>query len=91
MRERLKGSYSETGRLSIDPELLLRILLIGYRYGITSEHQLMEPQTRRRAWSGVTYRNLSTSETSFVSWVFPNPGGIRCPSYVYFALAHVHC
>jgi hypothetical protein len=29
VRERLKESYSETGRPSIDPELLLRILLIG--------------------------------------------------------------
>jgi transposase len=36
VREKLKGSYSETGRPSIDPELLLRILLIGYLYGITS-------------------------------------------------------
>jgi transposase len=32
VRERLKESYSETGRPSIDPELLLRILLIGYLY-----------------------------------------------------------
>jgi transposase len=31
MRENLKHSYSEIGRPSIDPELLLRILLIGYR------------------------------------------------------------
>jgi transposase len=30
VREKLKDSYSETGRPSIDPELLLRILLIGY-------------------------------------------------------------
>lgn len=28
VRDQLKGSYSETGRPSIDPELLLRILLI---------------------------------------------------------------
>jgi len=33
VREKLKESYSETGRPSIDPELLLRILLIGYLYG----------------------------------------------------------
>jgi len=30
VQEQLKDSYSETGRPSIDPELLLRILLIGY-------------------------------------------------------------
>jgi Transposase domain (DUF772) len=42
VRERLQDSYSETGRPSIDPELLLRILLIGYLYGITSERKLVE-------------------------------------------------
>src|SRR3989454_12385808 len=42
VRERLKDSYSETGRPSIDPELLLRILLLGYLYGITSERKLVE-------------------------------------------------
>jgi hypothetical protein len=37
VRQQLKESYSETGRPSIDPELLLRMLLIGYLYGVTSE------------------------------------------------------
>jgi hypothetical protein len=40
--EQLKDSYSETGRPSIDPELLLRILFLGYLYGITSERKLVE-------------------------------------------------
>ena len=40
--ERLKDSYSETGRPSIDPELLLRILLIGCLYVITSERKFGE-------------------------------------------------
>ena len=43
VRERLRNSYRETGRPSIDPELLLRILLIGYLYGITSERKLVMP------------------------------------------------
>src|SRR5260370_1046065 len=42
VRERLRNSYSDHGRPSIDPELLLRILLIGYLYGITSERNLVE-------------------------------------------------
>ena len=29
VREKLRASYSETGRPSIDPEVLLRILLLG--------------------------------------------------------------
>jgi transposase len=37
VRERVKSLYSATGRPSIDPEILLRLLLVGYLYGITSE------------------------------------------------------
>jgi transposase len=48
VHERLKQSYSEMGRASIDPELLLRILLIGYLYGITSERKLVE--TKRNCY-----------------------------------------
>lgn len=42
VRERVKGLYSATGRPSIDPEVLLRLLLLGYLYGITSERRLLE-------------------------------------------------
>ena len=42
VRETLSARYSHTGRPSIDPEVLLRILLIGYLYGITSERRLVE-------------------------------------------------
>ena len=42
VRERLKGFYSPMGRPSIDPEVLLRLLVVGYLYGITSERRLME-------------------------------------------------
>ncbi len=54
VRERLKQSYSETGRPSIDPELLLRILLIGYLYGITSERKLVEELRKHLAWRWFT-------------------------------------
>jgi transposase len=54
VREKLKDSYSETGRPSIDPELLLRILLIGYLYGITSERKLVEELRMHLAWRWFT-------------------------------------
>jgi len=50
VREKLKESYSDTSRPSIDPELLLRILLIGYLYGITSERKLIEELRMHLAW-----------------------------------------
>lgn len=40
VRAALASHYSHTGRPSIDPELMLRMLLIGYAYGIRSERQL---------------------------------------------------
>jgi transposase len=54
VRLQLKDSYSETGRPSIDPELLLRILLIGYLYGISSERKLVEELRMHRAWRWFT-------------------------------------
>ena len=42
LREHLKPFYSHTGRPSIDPELLFRMMLIGYCYGIRSERHLCE-------------------------------------------------
>ena len=51
---KVKESYSDTGRPSIDPELLLRILLIGYLYGITSERKLVEKLRMHLAWRWFT-------------------------------------
>src|ERR1700676_4238804 len=54
VRERLKDSYSDTGRPSIDPELLLRIVLIGYVYGISSERKLVGELRMHLAWRWFT-------------------------------------
>src|SRR5207244_6842388 len=37
VRSHMAPFYSSTGRPSIDPELLVRMLLVGYCYGIRSE------------------------------------------------------
>src|SRR5713101_1228203 len=58
VRQQLKASYSETGRPSIDPELLLRILLIGCLYGITSERKLVEELRMHLAWRWFTGLSL---------------------------------
>ncbi len=41
-RKSLERYYSSTGRPSIDPELMIRMLLIGYCFGIRSERRLCE-------------------------------------------------
>ena len=42
LRQSLASSYSHTGRPSIDPELMIRMLIIGYCYGIRSERRFCE-------------------------------------------------
>src|SRR5208337_4831614 len=54
IRAKLKDCYSDTGRPSIDPELLLRMLLIGYLYGVTSERKLVEELRMHLAWRWFT-------------------------------------
>jgi transposase len=40
--DRVAGLYSEIGRGSIDPVVIMKMLLIGYLYGIDSERRLMK-------------------------------------------------
>jgi len=42
LRQQLVPYYSHTGRPSIDPELMVRMLLVGYSFGIRSERRLCE-------------------------------------------------
>ena len=42
LRRHLAPFYSHTGRPSIDPELMIRMLVIGYCFGIRSERRLCE-------------------------------------------------
>jgi transposase len=42
LREELRPHYSEKGRPSIDPELMIRMLIVGYCFGIRSERRLCE-------------------------------------------------
>ena len=42
LREKLAPFYSDIGRPSIDPELMIRMLMVGYCYGIRFERQLCQ-------------------------------------------------
>ena len=42
LRQHLAPFYSHTGRPSIDPELMVRMLIVGYCFGIRSERRLCE-------------------------------------------------
>ena len=42
MHERLKPYYREIGRPSVDPDLMIRMLIVGYCYGLRSERRLTQ-------------------------------------------------
>src|SRR5205807_3177236 len=42
VRCELAPFYSEVGRPSVDPELMIRMLIVGYCFGIRSERRLCE-------------------------------------------------
>ncbi len=42
VRAHLEPFYSETGRPSIDPDLMMRMLIVGYCFGVRSERRLCE-------------------------------------------------
>ena len=58
LRAHLGPYYSDVGRPSIDPELMIRMLIVGYCFGIRSERRLATRSTSiwptagffRRAW-----------------------------------------
>src|SRR5258705_5058475 len=68
LRCELAPFYSEKGRPSIDPELMIRMLIVGYCFGIRSE---------RRLWPKV-YPNLGPPLffPLGVDWTEPGPSTI---------------
>ncbi len=53
IRAHLRPFYSEMGRPSVDPELIIRMLLIGYTHGIRSERRLCEEVTSTSLTAGL--------------------------------------
>ena len=42
IHQRLEPHYSEIGRPSVDPDLMIRMLIVGYCYGLRSERRLTQ-------------------------------------------------
>ena len=63
LRSHLSAYYSHTGRPSIDPELMIRMLLIGYCFGIRSERRLCEEVQVNLAYRWFCRLSLPTRHT----------------------------
>jgi Transposase domain (DUF772) len=64
LRRHLEPFYSHTGRPSVDPELMIRMLLVGYCFGIRSERRLYSNQHCRSyacSWPILPLRAGSTN------------------------------
>ncbi len=59
LHEQLGPFYSDIGRPLIDPELLIRMLIIGYCFGIRSERKLCEEVRLHLAyrWVAISLRH----------------------------------
>jgi transposase len=63
IRRHLAPYYSPIGRPSIDPELLIRMLIVGYCFGIRSERRLCEEVPQYSLPRSVSTRS------NLVSWL----------------------
>jgi len=59
VRRHLASFYSSTGRPSVDPELMIRMLLVGYCMGIRSERRLCEEVHLNLAYRWFCHLDLS--------------------------------
>jgi transposase len=75
-REKLEPFYGEVGRPSINPELMIRMVIVGYCYGIRFERKLCEEVELHLAYrwfSGLDVARCSSRSTSGAS-VHSPPG-----------------
>src|SRR6187397_3577648 len=61
LRHHLAAFYSHTGRPSIDPELMIRMLIVGYCFGIRSERRLCEEVRLNLAYRGFCRLDLEAA------------------------------
>jgi hypothetical protein len=72
LRQTLKPFYSWTGRPSIAPALMIRMLIVGYSFGIRSERRLCD-----EAHLNLAYRGAWVVNSVGFGW----PGGKRSEGF----------
>ena len=93
VRRGLAPFYSSIGRPSIDPELMIRMLLIGYCFGIRSERRLCDEVHLNLAYRWFCRLSLDGGAGSldvFQEQAWSLPGERSLPSRVRERLAPLH-
>jgi transposase len=72
LRQHLAPFYSLTDRPSVDPKLMIRMLIIGYCFGIRSERRLCEELHLNLAYQWFCQLGLQLSEQEVVEPEYNN-------------------
>ena len=78
LRRHLVPFYSHTGRPSVDPELLIRMLIVGYCFGIRSERRLCEEVRLNLAYRWFCHLNLDDAVTRAFDVLQESPRPLPC-------------
>src|ERR1700746_109990 len=68
LHEQLKAFYSDIGRPSVDPELMIRMLLVGYCYGIRHERRLCQEVALHLAYRWFCKLDLERARAFGARW-----------------------
>jgi transposase len=77
LRHELAPFYSGTGRPSVDPELMIRMLLVGYCYGIRSERRLCQEVHLNLGYRWFCRLGIETAVPDHSSFSKNRPGRFR--------------
>src|ERR1700682_615939 len=77
LRRHLAPFYSDTGRPSIDPELMVRMLIVGYSFGIRSERRLCEEVHLNLAYRWFCRLGLEDAGPDHSTFAKTRPGRFR--------------
>src|ERR1700746_2138915 len=77
LHEQLKAFYSDIGRPSVDPELMIRMLLVGYCYGIRHERRLCQEVALHLAYRWFCKLDLDDKVPHHSTFSVHRPGRFR--------------
>ncbi|MFK9083394.1 transposase [Pseudomonas neuropathica] len=82
LRHYLADFYSPIGRPSIDPELMIRMLIVGYCYGIRSERRLCEEahlNLAYREWRAFKNERSHVTKANTIIFRSRQTDSVACP------------
>jgi transposase len=80
--DKVEHLYSKTGRPSIDPVVLIKMLLIGFLYGIESERRIEKEINVNIAYKWFLGLHLMRNLPTIVPFRKPDGGNLTAPEFL---------